>query len=150
MGKLRLMKPRGKEPGAEKITINLGGFDLGQVDLLIMEEFYSIRTDFICTTIRNHRGSRGSVLKRTVARRAMVLGLQRHTRRHLESERAAGNQLHKEVLGQATIEDNVPAQVAAQTFAAMVILDLMHASAKVKAALAGRIHCLSIYPCEGT
>jgi len=147
MGKLRLIKSRGKEPGTEKITINLGCFDLGQVDLLIMEEFYSIRTDFICTTIRNHRGS---VLKRTVARRAMVLGLQRHTRRHLESVRAAGDQLHKEVLGQVTIDDNVPAQVAAQTFAAMVILDLMHASAKVKAALAGRIHCLSIYPCEGT
>ena len=150
MGKLRLIKPHRKEPESEKITINLGYVDLGQVDLLVEEGFYSTRTDFIRTAIPNHRSSQGSDLKRTMARRAMVLGLQRHTRRHLESVRAAGDQLHKEVLGQVTIDDNVPAQVAAQTFAAMVILDLMHASAKVKAALAGRIHCLSIYPCEGT
>jgi acetolactate synthase-1/3 small subunit len=37
----------------EKITINLGYVDLGRIDLLVQEGFYSNRTDFIRTAIRN-------------------------------------------------------------------------------------------------
>ena len=48
----------------EKITINLGYVDLGRIDLLVQEGFYSNRTDFIRTAIRNQlsnswRGSQG-------------------------------------------------------------------------------------------
>jgi Arc/MetJ-type ribon-helix-helix transcriptional regulator len=34
----------------EKITLNLGPVDLGQIDLLVQEGFYSNRTDFIGTS----------------------------------------------------------------------------------------------------
>ena len=37
----------------EKITINIGAIDLGQIDLLVEQGFYSNRTDFIRTAIRN-------------------------------------------------------------------------------------------------
>src|SRR6266446_3783400 len=139
MAKLRLIEPRRKEPESEKITINLGYVDLGQVDLLVQEGFYSNRTDFIRTAIRNQLGTHGDVLKQTVARRSMVLGLQRYSRQDLESVRAAGEQLHIQVLGLATIDDDVPAQLAAQTIASIVILGALRASPKVKAALADRI-----------
>ena len=139
MAKLRLIEPRRKEPESEKITINLGYVDLGQVDLLVQEGFYSNRTDFIRTAIRNQLGTHGDVLKQTVARRSMVLGLQRYSRHDLESVRAAGEQLHIQVLGLATIDDDVPAQLAAQTIASIVILGALRASPKVKAALADRI-----------
>jgi len=139
MAKFRLIEPRRKEPESEKITINLGYVDLGQVDLLVQEGFYSNRTDFIRTAIRNQLGTHGDVLKQTVARRSMVLGLQRYSRRDLESVRAAGEQLHIQVLGLATIDDDVPAQLAAQTIASVVILGALRASPKVKAALADRI-----------
>jgi len=139
MARLRLVESRRKEPESEKITINLGYVDLGQVDLLVREGFYSNRTDFIRTAIRNQLATHGDVLKQTVARRAMVLGLQRYSRQHLESVRAAGEQLHIQVLGLVTIDDDVPAQLAAQTIASVVILGALHASAKVKAALAERI-----------
>lgn len=139
MANLRLAEPRRKEPESEKITINLGYVDLGQIDLLVREGFYSNRTDFIRTAIRNQLATHGEALKQTVARHSMVLGLQRYTRQDLEKVRAAGEQLHIQVLGLATIDDDVPAALAAQTIASIVVLGALRASAKVKAALADRI-----------
>ena len=139
MVKLRLVEPRRKEPDSEKITINLGYVDLGQIDLLVQEGFYSNRTDFIRMAIRNQLGSHGDVLKQTVARRSLVLGLQRYTRQDLERVREAGEQLHIQVLGLAMIDDDVPAQLAAQTIASIVVLGALRASPKVKAVLAERI-----------
>jgi Arc/MetJ-type ribon-helix-helix transcriptional regulator len=85
MAKTRAVEVRRKEAESEKITINLGYVDLGHIDLLVQEGFYSNRTDFIRTAIRNHLSSHGDVLKQTVARRSMVLGLQRYTREDLNA-----------------------------------------------------------------
>ncbi len=128
-----------REPESEKITINLGFIDLGQVDLLVQEGFYSNRSDFIRTAIRNQLGSHGDAVKKTVARRALVLGLQRYTREQLERMRAAGEQLHIQVLGLASIDDDVPAELALQTIASITVLGALHASPAVKAALNARI-----------
>jgi Arc/MetJ-type ribon-helix-helix transcriptional regulator len=139
MAKLELIEPRRKESESEKITINLGYVDLGHVDLLVQEGFYSNRSDFIRTAIRNQLGTHGDVLKQTVARRSMVLGLQRYTRQDLESARAAGEQLHIQVLGLASIDEDVPAKLAVQTIASIAVLGALRASAEVRAALADRI-----------
>jgi len=135
----QLSEARRKESESEKITINLGFVDLGHIDLLVAEGFYSNRTDFIRTAIRNQVLSHGEVLKNSVARRSMVLGLQRFTRPDLEKLLAAGEQLHIHVLGLATIDDDVPAQLALRTIASVVVLGALRASPEVKAALAGRI-----------
>jgi Arc/MetJ-type ribon-helix-helix transcriptional regulator len=134
-----LVETRRREPESEKITINLGYVDLGGIDLLVQEGFYSNRTDFIRTAIRNQLGSHGDALKQTVARRSMVLGLQRYTRADLERLRAAGEQVHVQVLGLASIDDDVPAKLAAQTIASVSVLGALRASPAVKAALADRI-----------
>ena len=135
----QLSEARRKEAESEKITINLGFVDLGHIDLLVAEGFYSNRTDFIRTAIRNQVLTHGEVLKNSVARRSMVLGLQRFTRRDLEKLLAAGEQLHIHVLGLATIDDDVPAQLALSTIASVVVLGALRASPEVKAALAERI-----------
>ena len=134
-----LVETRRREPESEKITINLGYVDLGGIDLLVQEGFYSNRTDFIRTAIRNQLGSHGDALKQTVARRSMVLGLQRYTRADLERLRAAGEQVHVQVLGLASIDDDVPAKLAAQTIASISVLGALRASPAVRAALADRI-----------
>ena len=130
---------RRKEPESEKITINLGYVDLGQVDLLVQEGFYSNRTDFIRTAIRAQLNAHTDVLRQTVARRSLVLGLQRYTRQDLERLRAAGERVHVQVLGLATIDDDVPPQLAAQVIASITVLGALRASPEVKAALADRI-----------
>jgi Arc/MetJ-type ribon-helix-helix transcriptional regulator len=138
MAKRELVEARRREAESEKITINLGYVDLGGIDLLVQEGFYSNRTDFIRTAIRNQLGSHGDALKKTVARRSMVLGLQRYSRAELERLRAAGEQIHIQVLGLASIDDDVPAKLAAQTIASISVLGALRASPAVKAALADR------------
>ena len=123
---------------SEKITINLGFVDLGQVDLLVEDGFYSNRTDFIRTAIRNQLLTHGEALKQSVARREMVLGLQRYSRQDLEKVVKAGEQLQTHVLGLATIDDDVTPQLARQAIASIAVLGALRASPKVKAALADR------------
>jgi Arc/MetJ-type ribon-helix-helix transcriptional regulator len=122
----------------EKITINLGVIDLGQIDLLVQEGFYSNRTDFIRTAIRNQIATHADVVKQTVARKTLVLGLQHYTRHDLETLRAAGQTLQIHVLGLASIAEDVSPELARATIASLVVLGALHATPAVKAALADR------------
>lgn len=123
----------------EKITINLGLVDLGQIDLLVAESFYANRTDFIRTAIRNQLATHGDALRQTVARRMLVLGLQHISRADLERARDAGSRLHIRVLGLATIADDVSADLAVDTIASVEVLGAFRASPAVRDALADRI-----------
>ena len=124
----------------EKITINMGFVDLGQIDLLVQEGFYSNRTDFIRTAIRNQLAIHAETVKQTVARKSLVLGLQRYTRRELEAVRAAGQKLQVQALGLVSIADDVSPELAQATIDSIVVLGALRASAQVRAALADRIH----------
>jgi Arc/MetJ-type ribon-helix-helix transcriptional regulator len=131
---------RPKPPDAEKITINLGFVDLGHVDLLVAEGFYSNRTDFIRTAIRNQLAAHGDTLKQVVARKMLVLGLQQFGAADLEAVRAAGEKLEIRVLGLATIAADVTPELALETIGSITVLGALHASPAVKAALADRLH----------
>ena len=131
---------RGESEKTEKITINLGLVDLGQIDLLVQEGFYSNRTDLIRTAIRNQLATHGEALRQTVARRTLVLGLQHFSKRDLEAVRKAGTRLRIQVLGLVRIADDVTPALAAQTIESISVLGALHASAAVKAALTGRIN----------
>ena len=124
---------------SEKITINLGFVDLGQIDLLVREGFYSNRTDLIRTAIRNQLDRHGEALKQSVVRNQFELGLRQFTRAQLESVRDAGEMLNIQVLGLAVIAPDVPPDLALQTIAEIHVLGALQASPAVKAALGDRI-----------
>lgn len=130
---------RPKAGDTEKITINLGYVDLGQVDLLVHEGFYSNRTDFIRTAIRNQLDRHAEVVKRSADRKSLDLGLRHYSREDLEAARDAGEKLHIHVLGLASIAPDVTPQLARDTIASVVVLGALHASAAVKTALADRM-----------
>ena len=123
----------------EKITINLGLVDLGQIDLLVQEGFYSNRTDFIRTAIRNQLAVHQEEVKRTVARKTLVLGVQHYTRSDLEAVRAAGERLQISVLGLVSIAEDVSPELALATIDSIEVLGAFRASGPVKAVLAGCI-----------
>jgi Arc/MetJ-type ribon-helix-helix transcriptional regulator len=129
-----------KTAESEKITINLGPIDLGQIDLLVQEGFYSNRTDLIRTAIRNQLNEHADVVKQTVARKSLVLGMQHYTRADLEAVQAAGQRLQIQVLGLASIASDVSVELALATIDSIFVLGSLHASAVIKAALAQRIH----------
>ena len=136
---MSLHEVRAKMSDTEKITINLGLVDLGQIDLLVQEGFYSNRTDLIRTAIRNQLVSHSDVVKQTVARKSLVLGVQHYSRADLEALRTAGQTLQIQVLGLASIADDVSAELALATIQSLHVLGALHASAAVKAALGSRI-----------
>ena len=123
----------------EKITINMGPVDLGQIDLLVREGFYQNRTDFIRTAIRNQLVIHADAVQQTVVRKELVLGLQHYSRRDLETLREAGESLEIRVLGLASIADDVTPELARDTIASVSVLGAFRASTAVKAALADRI-----------
>jgi Arc/MetJ-type ribon-helix-helix transcriptional regulator len=129
-----------KASDTEKITINLGLIDLGQIDLLVQEGFYSNRTDFIRTAIRNHLVTHAEVVRQTVRRKTLVLGLQEFTRGDLEAVKKSGKRLHIQVLGLARIASDVSGALALATIESVYVLGAFDASPSVKAALADRIH----------
>lgn len=131
--------PRTRAVDSEKITINLGPVDLGQVDLLVQEGFYANRTDFIRTAIRNHLQTHAEVLRQTVTRKTMVLGLRHYSREDLEAVRAQGEQLQIQVVGLASIAHDVSADLARATIHTVEVLGVFQASSAVKSALADRI-----------
>jgi len=130
---------RAKPPGdSEKITINLGFVDLGHIDLLVRDGFYTTRTDFIRTAIRNQVERHADATRRSVARQSLDLGLRHFTRADLEAARAAGQRIDIRVLGLASIAHDVTPELAEAVIATVSVLGAFQASPAVKAALADR------------
>ena len=124
---------------SEKLTINLGVVDLGQIDLLVREGFYSNRTDLIRTAIRNQLAIHAEHVKHTIARRTLVLGLQDFTSEDLNRARATGEKLEIHVVGLARIAHDVTPELARATIQSVEVLGAFHCSASVRKALAERI-----------
>src|SRR3712207_2150939 len=136
-----LHEPRLKGGGdTEKITVNLGYVDLGHIDLLAQDGFYSNRTDFIRTAIRIQVGRHADAARHSVARRSLDLGLRHYGRDELEAARAAGQPLDIRVLGLASIAADVTPDLARAAIASVAVLGALQASPAVKAALADRTH----------
>ena len=133
---VRELRPR--IPDTEKITINLGYVDLGQIDLMVQEGFYSNRTDFIRTAVRNQLERHADVVKQSTVRKSLDLGLRTYSREDLEAARCAGEMLHIKVLGLATIAQDVTPELARAAIATVSVLGALHANPAVKAALSDR------------
>ena len=134
-----LYELRPKAGETEKVTINLGFVDLGHIDLMVRDGFYSNRTDFIRAAIRSLLERHGEVTRQSVARKSLDLGLRHYDREELEQVRTGGQQLHINVLGLARIAEDVTPELARATIASVVVLGSLHASPAVKAALADRM-----------
>jgi Arc/MetJ-type ribon-helix-helix transcriptional regulator len=124
---------------SEKITINLGFVDLGRIDLLVDDRFYSNRTDFIRTAIRNQLDKHEETMRQSVSRRTLDMGVKLVTRAELEALRKAGQTVHIKVLGLATIASDITPELALATIASISVLGALHATPSVRAALADRM-----------
>lgn len=124
----------------EKMTVNVGVVDLGHVDLLVQEGFYSNRSDLIRTALRNQLALHADMVKQTVARRTLTVGLQHYSRADLETMVAAGQRLQVQVVGLARIADDVTPELACAAIESVIVLGAFQASPAVRRALSDRIH----------
>jgi Arc/MetJ-type ribon-helix-helix transcriptional regulator len=136
-GEIRRLPDRQSE--SEKITINVGFVDLGHIDLLVREGFYSNRTDLIRTAIRNQLASHADAVKQSIVRHTLELGLRHVSRQDLEAAKVKGVRLQIQVVGLATIDDDVTPELARDTIESIIVLGALHASKEIKTALGDRI-----------
>ena len=134
-----VLEARQRGGDTEKMTVNIGVVDLGQVDLLVQEGFYSNRSDLVRTAVRNQLAAYAEVLKQTVARRTLTLGLQHCSREDLERAVSSGQRLRIEVVGLARIANDVSPELARAAIESVSVLGAFHASAAVRRALADRM-----------
>ena len=127
-------------PQEEKITINLGCVDLGQIDLLVQEGFYANRTDVIRTAIRNQRAVHSEAVRQAATRKTLTLGVLYLSQAELLALKTEGKTIDVRVLGLATIDPAVTPDLALATISSLTVLGALHASPAVKAALTGRSH----------
>ncbi len=140
MTNIKSIEPRQRAGETEKMTVNVGVVDLGQVDLLVQEGFYSNRSDLIRTALRNQLALHAETVKQTVARRTLTVGLQHLSRADLEAAVAAGQRLQVQVVGLARIADDVTPELAVAAIESVTVLGAFQASSAVRKALSGRIH----------
>ena len=101
--------------------------------------FYSNRSDFIRTAIRNQLATHADTAKKAASRLTLELGLRTFARQDLEAIQAAGERLKIRVLGLVVIADDVTPDLARATIESITVLGALHASAEVKTALADRL-----------
>jgi len=134
-----LLSPKTAKPVDEKLTLNIGCVDLGQIDLLVQEGFYANRSDLIRTAIRNQIATHADVVRQVVTRKSIVLGIQQFSAADLEQVRNAGQKLQIRVLGLAVIAPEVTPELALASIESLTVLGALHASPAVKSALVGRL-----------
>jgi Arc/MetJ-type ribon-helix-helix transcriptional regulator len=137
-GTVQVVRERGGE--SEKVTVNLGYVDLGRIDLLVHEGFYSNRTDFIRTAIRNQLSAHSDTVSQSIVRHTLELGLRDYSQADLEAVRTAGEKLRIKVVGLVRIGADVTPELALATIESINVLGALQARAEIKTALAGRIH----------
>lgn len=135
----RAVELRPKAGETEKMTVNVGVVDLGQVDLLVQEGFYSNRSDLVRTALRNQLALHAETVRQTVARRTLVVGLQHITRADLERAVAAGERIQVQVVGLARIADDVTPELARAAIESVTVLGAFQASTAIRKALSDRI-----------
>ena len=131
-------RERSRVAESEKITLNLGVVDLGRIDLLVREGFYSNRTDLMRTAIRRLLDRHDDTIKTAVTRSKLELGLRHYSRAELETARAAGSPISIHVVGLGSIAADVTPDLAREAIASVEVLGTLQATADVKAALRDR------------
>src|SRR5882724_2931529 len=105
----------------EKVSMNLTMVDLGQIDLLIDQGFYSSRTDFLRTAIRNLLATHSDTLKQAVSHHAFTLGVLNYSRQNLEIYQRAGTQITIKVVGLLILDPAVTPELALATISSIKV-----------------------------
>jgi len=122
-------------PDTEKVSFNLSVVDLGQMDLLIEQGFYSSRTDFLVAAVRHLLQTHAPVVQKAVELRFMTLGVAMYSREDLERRVAKGERLDLRVVGVLKIADDVTPELARAAIRSVSVFGKLRARPEVAAAL---------------
>jgi Arc/MetJ-type ribon-helix-helix transcriptional regulator len=122
-------------PDTEKVSFNMSVVDLGQVDLLVEQGFFSSRTDFLVAAVRNLLQNHATTVRQAVERRFMTLGVAVYSREDLERRVASGKPADIRVVGVLKIDDDVTPELARAAINSVTVFGKFRAKPEVVAAL---------------
>jgi Arc/MetJ-type ribon-helix-helix transcriptional regulator len=125
---------------SEKITINIGSVDLGRIDLLVQEGFYSNRTDFIRTAIRNQLERQSTTVDSIKSRKSMVIGTLVFNNRDLQEKKANNEMVNIKVIGMLILADDITPELALDTIQSITVHGVFKAPDDLKEVLKERIN----------
>ncbi|MCX7922556.1 MAG: CopG family transcriptional regulator [Clostridia bacterium] len=115
----------------EKITINIGAMDLGNIDLLVEQCFYTNRSDFIRTAIRNQINAHSNELKKITSDMS-VFGMARFNRKELEKMYEIGKKLNLKLIGMLVVDNDVPVELFKKTMESVKVYGIINAPAEIR------------------
>ena len=119
----------------EKITINMNVVDLGKADLLVEQGFYSNRTDFIKTAIRNQLSVHANVVDNIITDKSYLIGVSLYSRERLEKVMEQNKILDIKVVGMVVIADNIDEELAIKTIKSLKVFGVLKATPEIKKVL---------------
>ena len=123
----------------EKITINIGSVDLGRIDLLVQEGFYSNRADFIRTAIRNQLERQSSTVDSIKSRKSMVIGTLVYNHHDLQEKKDNNEMVNIKVIGMLILADDITPELALDTIQSITVHGVFKAPEDIKEILKDRI-----------
>lgn len=123
----------------EKITINLGGVDLGKIDLLVEHGHYSTRTDFIKTAIRSQLDKHTVDVQQSITRESYMIGAFSINKADLESRKEKGEKMKITIIGILHLAKDISPELATQVIESIKVRGILNASEDLKAVLADRM-----------
>lgn len=126
-------------PELEKVTVNLGPVDLGQIELLVEQGYYANRAEFIRAAIQSQLQRHGEAVQSAAARLDYVIGAVSYGRKMLQRRADKGEKLKIHVIGYLHLADDVTPKLALKVIESVKVRGIFRASGAVKDALAGRI-----------
>lgn len=124
---------------SEKLTVNLNVVDLGKVDVLVEEGFYSNRTDFIKTAVRNHLKDHEQDVENYITETQSAVGITYFNQADLLRKREKNERLKVNFVGLFWLANDVDPELAREVFASINVSGVFKADKKLKDALADRI-----------
>ena len=122
-----------------RVTIRVSTREREQIEAGTQRLGCPSTSGFIRTAIRNQLDRHSDVVRQSVARKTLDLGLRHYSRADLEAVQAAGERLQINVLGLITIAQDVTPELVRATIASVTVLGALHASPEVRAALSDRM-----------
>ncbi len=119
----------------EKITINMNVVDLGKADLLVEQGFYSNRTDFIKTSIRNQLSVHANVVDNVITDKSIYLGVALYNRKDLEKVLEQNKVLDIKAAGMVILANDIDVELATKAIKSLKVYGVLKASPEIKKAL---------------
>lgn len=100
---------------SEKITINVNHIDLGKIDLLIDNGFFSNRSDFIRAAIRNELNKNGSYVEEKIEKKGFLVGIAKYNEDDFQKAIESNQLINLRIIGLFVIDSNVPLELVKQS-----------------------------------